>query len=282
MLAGLGSARWKRQTARDVAKLSASPTRTSLKTTRYDHSMIAGLPTPVARYFRLALTQGQPMIERARIDWIGEFSIRPRRWSAFVATQHYRVYPPGFVWDARIRVAPAVPVLVRDAYVDREGSLRAAIGGVVDVANVHGTPEMAAGELLRYLGEAAWYPTALLPCSGVMWNAIDHLSATATLSDGATTVSMVVHFASTGEITNLEAMRSRDVRGTAVLTPWVAHLVRLFGSQRHARAERRRRRVGVADWAVAVLARPHRECPLRFRRLRCDRPTPSVAHAIRW
>jgi hypothetical protein len=224
VLAILGSARWKQQSARDVAKLSASPTSARVKRARYDRSMVAGLPTPVVRYFRFALRQGQPMIERARIDWIGEFSIRPRRWSPFVATQHYRMYPPGFVWDARVRLAPALPILVRDAYLDHEGSLRAAIGGVVSVANAHGTPGMAAGELLRYLGEAVWFPTALLPCNGVTWSEIDHLSATATLTDGETMVSMVVHFASTGEITGLTALRPRDMRGTTVLTPWVAHL----------------------------------------------------------
>jgi len=224
MLAMLGSARWKRQTAHDVAELLASAPSASANDTRYDRSMLATLPAPVARYFRFALTEGQSMIELARIDWSGEFSIRPRRWSAFTATQYYRVHPPGFIWDARISAAPAVPILVRDEYLDHEGSLRAAIAGVIDVANVHGTPGMAAGELLRYLGEAVWYPTALLPCCGVTWSPIDHCSATATLSDGATTVSMDAHFAPTGEIASLTAMRPRDVKGTAVLTPWVAHL----------------------------------------------------------
>jgi hypothetical protein len=191
---------------------------------RYDRSMISSLPTPVARYFDFALMDGQRAIERACIKWSGEFSIRPRRWSAFTATQHYRVRPPGFIWDARISIAPIVPILVRDAYLDREGSLRASIGGVIDVANQSGTPQMASGELLRYLSEAVWYPTALLPCAGVRWSPIDDWSATATLGDGPTTVSIDAHFASSGEISSITAMRPREVRGSFVTTPWVAHL----------------------------------------------------------
>ena len=224
MLAILGGARWRRQTASDVERLSAISPSMPAHTAHYDRWMLAGLPAPVIRYFHFALTPGQRMIERARIDWIGEFSIRPRRWSAFAARQHYRVRPPGFVWDARIRMVPAVPVLVRDAYLDHEGSLRAAIGGIIDVARAHGTPGLAAGELLRYLSEAVWYPTALLPCAGVRWSPIDYCSARATLSDGATTVSIDAHFSPSGEMTSITAMRPREVKGTSVITPWVAHL----------------------------------------------------------
>jgi hypothetical protein len=248
----IGGARWKRQTARDVEKLAARSPSADVRSARYDRLMLVGLPTPVVRYFEFALTPGQPMIESARIEWVGEFSIRPRRWSAFAATQHYRVRPPGFVWDARIHMAPAVPVLVRDAYLEHEGSLRAAIGGVIDVANVHGTPEMAEGELLRYLGEAVWYPTALLPCAGVSWRPLDHCSATATLSDGATTVSMVAHFASTGEITGLTAMRPREVRGTTVLTPWVAHL-----SDYSARSGMQVPSAGDVEWTLSTGPLPY-------------------------
>ena len=219
-----GSARWRRQTAQDIERLTAKAPTAEAPAARYDRTMLVGLPTPVVRYFEFALTPGQHMIDGARIDWEGEFSIRPRRWSAFAATQRYRVRPPGFVWDARIRVVPAVSVLVRDAYVDHEGSLRAAVGGMIDLANEHGTPDLAAGELLRYLGEAVWYPTALLPCAGVKWRSLDDHSANATLSDGTTTVSMNVDFAPSREITQLTALRPREVNGTSVLTAWVAHL----------------------------------------------------------
>ncbi|MBK5187764.1 MAG: hypothetical protein JJD97_05925 [Gemmatimonadaceae bacterium] len=223
MLAVLGGARWKRDTAREIRKL-ATRAPAAPQPAHYDRAEIDSLPAPVVRYFEFALTQGQPLIEHARIEWKGQFSIRPRRWTPFSATQHYQMRPPGFVWDARIRMTPGVPVLVRDTYIDHEGSLRAAIGGVVKVADHRGTPGIAVGELLRYLGEAVWYPTALLPSAGLAWSAIDDSSATATLSDGATTVSIDAHFGASAEIRSLSAMRPRDVKGESVLTPWVAHV----------------------------------------------------------
>ncbi len=224
MLATLGAMRWKHQTARDIDKLSVRAPSMTDHPVCYERSEISTLPSPVIRYFEFALGSESPLVESARVEWEGAFSLRPRRWSAFSATQYYRVWPPGFLWDARIRMTPLVPVLVRDAYIDHEGSLRAAIGGVIRVANEHGTPELATGELLRYLGEAVWYPTALLPSAGVSWSPIDHLSATATLRDGATTASMDAHFGPAGEISSISAMRPRRLNGSSVLTPWIARL----------------------------------------------------------
>ncbi|MGE5728841.1 MAG: DUF6544 family protein [Gemmatimonas sp.] len=224
MLAILGTAKWKQQTATEIRKLSPGASPLAARAARYERAEIAALPAPVIRYFEFALTPGQPVVTGARIEWEGQFSMRPRRWSAFTATQHYRVQPPGFVWDARIWMTGVLPVLVRDSYADHEGSLRAAIGGIVKVADSHGTVEIAKGELLRYLAEAIWFPTALLPSAGVSWTAIDEDSATATLSDGATTVSLDAHFGASGAIQSLSAMRPRDVRGTSILTPWVAHV----------------------------------------------------------
>jgi len=224
VLAILGSARWQRQTAHEVEKLSSRTSSNAANVRHYARDGIAALPAPVIRYFDFALTQGQPVVTGARIEWDGEFSMRPGRWSAFTATQHYRVHPPGFVWDARIWMTGILPVLVRDSYADHEGSLRAAIGGIVKVADSRGTVEIAQGELLRYLAEAVWFPTALLPSAGVTWSAIDDDSATARLSDGVTTVSLDAHFGTTGEIESLSAIRPREVRGASVLTPWVAHV----------------------------------------------------------
>jgi hypothetical protein len=224
MLAILGSERWKRQTAQQIERLSSPTSSGCAEVAPYDRSIVTGLAAPVARYFDFALMQGQPAVASACIEWEGTFSMRPRRWSAFTATQHYRVEPPGFVWDARIWMTGILPVLVRDSYAGHEGSLKAAIGGVVSVADARGTADMAQGELLRYLAEAVWFPTALLPTAGVTWTAIDDDSATATLSDGATTVSLDAHFGDSGEIVSISAMRPREVRGTSVLTPWVAHV----------------------------------------------------------
>lgn len=182
---------------------------------------LAALPAPVARYLAFALPIGQPRIRAARIRWTGDMRLQPdAAWSPFIADQRFTTSPPGFVWDARFRMMPLVPVLVRDSYVGADGRMIGRIGGVVGVVNAGGTPGMAQGALARWLGEAAWFPTAFLPGAGVTWEAVDDSTARAGVTDGAVRVTADFHFAPTGELTSMSALRYRDVNGTSVLTPF--------------------------------------------------------------
>lgn len=184
------------------------------------------LPVPVARYFRFALKEGQPLIRSARFKQEGEF--RARRaddaWSPFEAKEYFSVRPPGLVWDASISMAPLISVRVRDAYVEGQGSMQGKILSLVPIVNQHGKAELNAGALQRYLAEAVWLPTALLPSEGITWSAIDNNSALATQTDSGTTVSLEFHFSNAGEITSVFTPgRYREVSGKYELTPWAGY-----------------------------------------------------------
>jgi hypothetical protein len=115
-----------------------------------------------------------------------------------------------------LNLAPGLNAFVHDAYVLGTGRLQAALVGLFTVADLHGTPAAARGELLRYFAETPWYPTALLPSQGVRWEAIDDTSARGALTDGETTFSLVFRFNPEGIIATIRA-EDRD-RGL-VLTP---------------------------------------------------------------
>lgn len=72
-----------------------------------------------------------------------------------------------------------------------EGILTAKLFGLMTVMTQPNTPELAQGELMRFFAEAPWYPTALLPSQGVVWEAIDNTRASATLTDGTMAVKLV-------------------------------------------------------------------------------------------
>lgn len=219
---GIGGAAWSRATARGVERLRADAARGDVPRVGYfSVEELAGLPAPVARYFTFALTPGQRLVRSATLRQEGEFAVRPEHWAPFTAVEHFTVWPPGFLWDAKIRMAPLLSVRVRDSYEQGEGVMQGALAGVVPVVDQRGTPEMAAGSLLRYLAEAVWLPTALLPSGGVSWQAIDQSTARATLVDGDVQVSMVVEFGGRGEIVRISAQRHRDVNGHAELAPWI-------------------------------------------------------------
>jgi hypothetical protein len=216
-----GTWRWRNRTDRLHARLMRS--RSTVAPLTYDESVLEHVPPPVQRYFRAVLKQGQPMIAAARFTHTGTFNMGEATpsWRTFSSAQIVTTTPPGFDWDARVRMAPGVRALVHDAYVAGEGLLHAELLGLVTVANVRGTPDLAEGELLRYLAEAMWYPTALLPGPGLVWTAIDDVSARATLTDGGTSVSLDFRFGPEGLIeSSFASARPRTAGGIVVPTPW--------------------------------------------------------------
>ena len=213
-----GRYRWQLETDRLQAKLTDG--RQAIKPKTYDSKELEGLPDPVQRYFQAVLKEGQPIVTAVNLSQQGLFNMSETKakWSPFIATQVVTTQRPGFDWDARIQMAPAVSAFVHDAYLLGEGSLHASLLGLFTVADVRGTPEASQGELLRFFAEAAWYPTALLPSQGVRWEAINDISARATLTDGAATVTLVFQFNAEGTIDTVRAeARYRD-KLTAM--PW--------------------------------------------------------------
>lgn len=216
-----GRARWVAGTHRLRARLQA--TRSAAVPPVYGRHELQGLPAPVQRYFRAVLTDGQPRVAAVALAQRGEFNLSATgaRWRPFTASQHVVLQPPGFVWDARVHMLPGLPVHVVDAYVAGEGRLHAAVLGLLPVADLHRTPGLARGELMRWFAEAVWYPTALLPSLGVRWQAVDDHAARATLTHGGITLSLLFHFGDDGLIDTVRAdARERVVDGVVTTAPW--------------------------------------------------------------
>jgi hypothetical protein len=143
------------------------------------------------------------------------------RWRTFSADHQVVTCRPGFVWNARIALAPGVGLWVHDAYVGGEGVLEAAVLGLVTVASRRGGDTITEGELMRFLAEAVWYPSALLPSQGVRWEPVDARAARATLADGATSVALLFGFGADGLVESVSAAaRGRLLGEEVVPTPW--------------------------------------------------------------
>jgi hypothetical protein len=216
-----GAVRWANGTRDLRARLEAA--RIPIEPQIVDFGEIEGLPRPVQRYFRRALKEGQPMVTGVRVQHQGTFNMGETtdQWKPFTSNQRVITRRPGFDWDARVSMMPGLTVRVHDAYVAGEGILHAALLGVFPAVNLRGTREVAEGELMRFLAEAAWYPTALLPSQGVHWEAVDERSARATLVDGSVTLAMLFSFRVEGLIETVRAeARGRTVGKQTIATPW--------------------------------------------------------------
>ena len=216
-----GAYRWRVGTTALRARLDAA--RAPIRPQLVDFRELEGLPAPVQRYLRTVLKEGQPLVAGVRVQHRGTFNMGETtdRWKPFRSNQKIVTQRPGFDWDGRVAMLPGVSVRVHDAYLAGEGILHASLLGLVSLFNLRGTDDVAAGELMRFFAEAAWYPTALLPSQGVHWEAMDDRSAYGTLADGAITLTMRFTFNAQGLIDTVRAdARGRTVGGKVILTPW--------------------------------------------------------------
>jgi len=217
-----GAYRWNAGTRDLRARLEAA--RVPVLPQVVDFRELAGLPAPVQRFFRSALTDGQPMVAGASVRHSGTFNMGEAkdRWKPFTSNQRVVTQRPGFDWDGRVTLMPGLPARVHDAYVAGEGILHAALFGLFSLVNLRGAGDVAEGELMRFFAEAAWYPTALLPSQGVRWAAVDDRSARGTLTDGAIVLTMLFSFNEQGLLESVRAdARGRTVGGKVVPTPWL-------------------------------------------------------------
>lgn len=219
-----GKVHWIRLTQALLKQLDSA--RVPLKTTHYDTRELDSLPAPVQRYFHTVIKNGQPIITGVKVRHTGTFNVSARgeQWFPFSSEQRVVTQRPGFVWNARMRIMPGVEVLVHDAYVAGVGTLHPALLGLFSLTSQNG-PDIARDELMRYLAESVWYPTALLPSQGVRWTALDDHSAQATLVDGDISLTMLFSFDGADLIEAVRAeARGALIGGKVITMPWECRL----------------------------------------------------------
>lgn len=171
----------------------------------YSHKQIEGLPEPVQRYFRYSLKENLPYISYVRLKHKGNFRLKPdQKWMSIQGEEYFTTHKIGFVWFGKL---PLFSVI--DQYIDSKGSIVAKFLSLIKVADASGE-KIDQGELLRWLGEAPWYPTALFPSEKLKWEPIDNNSAKVTLSNQGTAVQGIFYFNKVGQITKFTSRRYKE------------------------------------------------------------------------
>lgn len=214
-----GAAQWNAETAQMIENLKQSASSNDAKTVSF--ADFENLPAPVARYFRFALKDGQPLVKTARIRHAGEFNLNDK-WIPFESEQDFSGNPPAFVWNAKMWMNPLLSVSVRDAYLGGRGMMTGKILSTFTMVEADSRdPKLAQGSLLRFLAESVWQPTALLPRENLQWSLIDENRARATLNDSRVTVSLEFIFNEKGEITGIfSPERFYETNGEYKPYPW--------------------------------------------------------------
>ena len=179
------------------------------------------LPEAMQRYLRYVHVVGKQPIQTVRLKQRGFFRTQPgQKWLPMVAEEYFTTNPFAFLWSGKIRLFPLISISARDRFFDGHGSLHVKLLSLIPLADAHG-PEADQGELLRYLGEIIWFPTAWLS-DAFEWQAIDAQSVQVTIRQPGVTVAAVLHVNEQGQVTHLTAERYMAERKSYKLERWSA------------------------------------------------------------
>lgn len=215
-----GRSRWRQSTSTLVNKIKTSA---SSQHDFVNLEEINTLPDPVKKYFKRVLTDGAPIINRVSISQTGGFRARPEMtgWSRMKASQVFSTMPRAFLWHASISVLSGLSVKVCDAYINGQGAMKVKLFSMIPLIDLQKQKELNEAALQRYLAEAVWFPTALLPSQGVAWKASGENKAEATISDCGSTVSLEFEFNEKAEVISVFSPgRYRETAGKFEPTPW--------------------------------------------------------------
>ena len=133
--------------------------------------------------------------------------------------QYFTVDKPGFIWKARVNMAPLV-------YFTGRGQVRRRQGPYADQAfltgksrGCRGVKEIDQGTLLRYLAETVWFPAAALS-PYLHWEEAGPNSAKVTMDYGGVSATGVFTFNEQGEVVSFVAERYGEFNGRYLLRPW--------------------------------------------------------------
>lgn len=210
---------WKFKTQTERAMRSIFPEENSVDRSVPTEEMIERLPFPVRKWLKKSGVAGREMIYGVYLKQRGKMRLKPDwKWMESEADQFINAGNPSFVWTVRTSLK-GVPIIGRDTFLNAKGGMLIKIAALFTVVSVSDEEKMDKSTMQRFLGEIVWFPTAALS-PFVKWTAIDESSAVATMKYEDLSVSATFHFFDSGELSEVVAMRYKDMKDEEP-TRWV-------------------------------------------------------------
>lgn len=190
---------------------------------KFNFDKIDNLPEPVQRYFKSSLENGQNYVSYAKLKHTGEFRQNEKQgWMPIEGEEYFTASKPGFIWIGKIKPFPFPFIWITgiDEYVNGKGNFQIKLMSIFTIADAPKGKELNESELLRWLGEAPLFPTALLPNNFLEWEEVNSYSAKATIKHAGSTVEVIFHFNENGQIVQMVGDRYRSVNNTYEKQEW--------------------------------------------------------------
>lgn len=215
LLLSLISAFWSRHKVRKAVKRLRQREHGKTGNKVFHASDISTLPPIVQKYFTTTLREGQPYIDFIHMRQEADFRTQIEGdWSHLSADVWYSANQPGMVWKARFGTSFLPFKTASLEFIGGKGHGLVRLLGTITLLEPHGY-EADITLLSRYLMEAVWFPTVLLPNRHIQWTPVSDLSAKAEINFQGVSASALFTFTDDGQIANIVTHdKFRDFKGS--------------------------------------------------------------------
>lgn len=208
--------------AENIELLETSNKKT--QTEKFLYTELKGLPTIVQKYFRLNIERGVYKPKTLRVQFASEIKMNPNSdWKILEAEQYFLTRQPGYVWNGSIQTNEFIRMRVIDSFINGNAKITFKLLSAINMGE-HIGKELNHSALARYLMDAVYFPTMLLPSEYIEWNAISSSSAIVKLTFNDISVSAVCSFNTLGEIIKIETEDRYKATKTGIIkTKFISH-----------------------------------------------------------
>lgn len=190
---------------------------------KFTYTEIDSLPVPVQKYFRFAMDEGIAKPRFARLKQSGQFKTNiGADFKDLSADQYSITFQPGFIWSGEIDFAKLIWVKGVDTYFKNSGDFLIKFMSGITITKESGR-EIAQAQIVRWLLEGLWYPSALLPSKYISWSEIDSSSANIHFKKDSLQIDAAVYFNNDGSIDKIKTKRYMTTTSGPVLTDYTGH-----------------------------------------------------------
>ncbi len=170
------------------------------------HSQIQNEPKLIQKFYKKVVDDSSPIPNFITLNQSGEIKTEENsNWLKIKSTEYFTSQKPNLLWDAEIGNSKFFWIEIVDSYLRRKGNTLIKINSSVTIGDSWGI-EIDKSNLFKYLSEAVYFPTSLLPSKNLKWNILDSNIAEIKFTDDKTSVVAKLFFNNDGTISNIETL----------------------------------------------------------------------------
>ncbi|MBK7104610.1 MAG: hypothetical protein IPH62_04945 [Ignavibacteriae bacterium] len=169
-------------------------------------SQIENQPKLIKKYFKTVIDDSSQIPNFITLNQSGEIKTEENsNWLKIKSAEYFTTQKPNLLLDAEIGNSKFFWIEIVDSYLKSKGNTLIKINSSVTIGDSWGI-EIDKSNLFKYLSEAVYFPSSLLPSENLIWNILDSNIAEIKFTNSKTSVVAKLFFSENETINKIETL----------------------------------------------------------------------------